>query len=267
MTRSVLAVLLTLVAFAAPAPAQDVSTREQDQIVVAHNTRDGSSLFKFAFEVRRVTSEVVDSQNVAIAYASCDACTTVALSVQILLVSGSPDVVTPLNLAVALNEQCSSCTTFASAQQFVYGGVDPLRLTGQGRRRLAQVRRAFQALRREDLTAEELAARVDELGKEIRAILAEELVAIRQDDDAGRDESEDDDEPRDRGNEDGDGAVTTPAEPQEQPAQPAPAQTTPAPAQTTPAAPPPAQTTPTQTAPAETTPTQTTTQPPAETTP
>jgi len=142
-----------------------------DTSAVAVNTKDGSTLFRFAFSVRQIMGDVVDGSNTAIAYASCEECQTVAISIQVLLVSGSPDEVTPTNLAVALNEECDDCQTLASAYQFIFGNGEALRFTGEGRRAIADIRRRFLALRREGLTIEEIQARADELAVELREVL------------------------------------------------------------------------------------------------
>lgn len=50
----------------------------QDSSAVAVNTRDGSSVFKLSFSVKRVMDSSVDADNAAVAYASCSDCQTVA---------------------------------------------------------------------------------------------------------------------------------------------------------------------------------------------
>ena len=113
-----LALLLCLPAIAVPAAAQDGGNGE-DNVAQAVNQKDGSSVFDFAFEVRRVSSGVVDQTNAAVAYANCESCQTVAIAVQIVLVSGGADTITPTNVAIAINEECVSCQTLALAYQFV----------------------------------------------------------------------------------------------------------------------------------------------------
>jgi putative peptide zinc metalloprotease protein len=175
--------------------------RSGDNAAVAINTKDGSSLFRLAFSIRRVAGEVVDNQNIAFAYASCESCRTTAIAIQIVLVEGSPSTVTPVNVAVALNENCTLCQTFASAYQFVVGTNGPVRFTAAGRRELAQIRKALRDLRKEDLTPAELDARVKALMERVRRVLAQELVPIArgsgdgEDDDAGEDEEFDEGEP------------------------------------------------------------------------
>lgn len=158
---------------ALPAPAH---AGEGDNAAVAINTRDGSSVFRLAFKVRRVAGDVIDQTNAAVAYASCEECQTVAAAFQIVLVTGDPNVITPENYAFAINEGCSACETVAAAYQWVVGGYGPVRFTAEGNRRLAQVHRRLQELRGADLSAEELLAELEEIAAEIAAVLADELV-------------------------------------------------------------------------------------------
>lgn len=215
---------------ALPSPAA-----AQDSGAVAVNTRDGSSIFRLAFNIRRVTDDVVDETNAAVAYASCEACRTVAISIQVLLVSSDPSIVSPENLALAYNQDCTLCDTFASAYQLVLGDGRRLRFTAEGSQAIAQIRRELRALRNQGLSDEELASQLDAIVGRLKGVLDTELVGV--------------------------GEPTQPAPAPAAPTAQSPTSTTPdesAPAQTTAAPPPPATTTPSETTPA---------QPPAQTTP
>jgi putative peptide zinc metalloprotease protein len=148
-----------------------------DNVAVAVNTKDGFDIFKLAFQVRRATGDVIDNTNAAIAYASCTDCQTIALAIQIVLVSGTDaSTVSPENVAIALNENCTLCDTLASAYQFVIVADGKLGLTGEGRRRLAEIRVALLGLRDSGLTAAEIQAKVDALMTELADVLSTELV-------------------------------------------------------------------------------------------
>ncbi len=213
MRRLLLALLLATLFAAAPAPAlaQDDTTA-----AVAINTKDGSSLFDFAFEVRKTMKDAVEHTNAAVAYANCEECSTVAISFQVVLAGGDPDTVTPTNVAVALNEQCTTCLTAAFAYQFVVAGEGRLRLTPDGERRLARLRRDLRRLEDVDLTIEQLKAELDAAADEIRDVLATEVIRDPrrredEDDDEGDDEEEDDDDERDSRARDGPEATPAPA--------------------------------------------------------
>ena len=175
LSALLLAIIISLGAAgltAAPASAQG------DNAAVAANDRDGTSIFRFAFSIKRVTDDVVDNSNAAVAFASCDSCEAVAIAIQIVLVASDPDVVTPENIAIAINENCNLCETFAAAYQFVLGGGVRLQFTPEGFQRLADLRTDFRDLREEDLTPEELDARLDELVSELRDVLSTELYEL-----------------------------------------------------------------------------------------
>jgi putative peptide zinc metalloprotease protein len=172
MRRLILLVVVAVLFGAAPAHAQGDTTA-----AIAVNTKDGASLFDFAFQVRKTMKDAVEHTNAAVAYASCTECSTVAISFQVVLAGGDPDSVTPTNIAVALNEECASCVTAAFAYQFVIAGDGLLLLTGEGQRRLAQLRQDLRALEDADLTIEQLQAQLDSAADEIRDVLATELVS------------------------------------------------------------------------------------------
>ena len=144
---------------------------------MAVNKRDGSSVFRLAFKVRRVMDSEVDADNAAVAFASCSDCRTVAASIQVVLAMSDVETLTTDNVSIALNYQCSACETLASAYQFVFGNGQPVRFTAEGNRRLADVRRRLQALRqRDDLTLQQLADEIDVLAGEVAKVVDEELV-------------------------------------------------------------------------------------------
>ena len=138
-----------------------------------------------------------------------------AISFQVVLAGGDPDTVTPTNVAVALNEQCTTCLTAAFAYQFVVAGEGRLRLTLDGERRLARLRRDLRRLEDVDLTIEQLKAELDAAADEIRDVLATEVIRDprrREDDDEDEDDDEeDDDDERDSRARDGPDATPAPA--------------------------------------------------------
>jgi hypothetical protein len=148
-----------------------------DTTLVAVNTKDGKFLYRVRLDLRRLNGDTVDTSNAAVAVASCDACETVAVSIQALLVFGEPSTVTPENLALAMNVECSFCQTLASAYQFLLETNGPVHLTADGNHEVARIRRELEGIRREGLSIWEIQARVDGLANELAAVLATELVA------------------------------------------------------------------------------------------
>jgi putative peptide zinc metalloprotease protein len=165
-----------------------------DTAAVAVNTKDGSSMFKLAFAIKRAAGDVVDNVNAAVAISSCNECRTVAISIQIVLVTGNPSVVTPQNIALALNVECTSCETFASAYQFVLSTDEDVGFTREGKREVRDIRKELRDLRRAGLTLAELDARLNVLMQRLAQVLRNELVA--KGDRRGRGDDDGDDDER-----------------------------------------------------------------------
>ena len=87
---------------------------------LATNTKDGGVLYDVAYSIVTVQDGApVTNTNSAFAIAHCKACTTVAVSFQIVLVIGQSRIVAPINAAGALNYDCTACLTTAIADQIV----------------------------------------------------------------------------------------------------------------------------------------------------
>ena len=105
---------------AAPAAADGVNWTHTN-IVSATNNSSASPVVRTgtAFALDQEGEAVTDS-NVAYAYSyDCTGCRTVAVAVQIVVVEGSPSNYQPENGAVAVNDNCQLCQTFAYANQYV----------------------------------------------------------------------------------------------------------------------------------------------------
>jgi putative peptide zinc metalloprotease protein len=166
----VVAALVAGLSLASPAVAQDTAA-------VAVNTKDGSSVFRLAFAIKRAGGDVVDNVNAAVSFASCTDCQTVAISIQVVFITGDAETVTPANLALAVNENCTLCDTLASAYQFVLTTDGQVHFTADGNQAIAEIRRELRALRHSDLSGPEIQARLTELMRRLATVLRNELVA------------------------------------------------------------------------------------------
>lgn len=183
--RPLLPLLVALaVCVGTPAPAR----AQGDTTAIAVNTKDGTDLFKFAFNIRRVMQDTVDQSNAAVAYSSCEACRTVAISFQIVLVMGDAETITPENLALAINQDCLSCDTAAFAYQFVLGGDGLMRFTSDALKQLQDIRKRIAALKDSGLTDAEIQVELDKAAEEIRTILQTGLTPIGPEDDSDQPE-------------------------------------------------------------------------------
>jgi putative peptide zinc metalloprotease protein len=170
---TILAALALALGLAAGAPA----SAHADNSAIAVNTKDGSSVFRFAFAIRHVMSDVVDETNSAVSYASCTDCSTTAIAIEIVLVAGSPSTFTPTNQAIAINYQCNLCNTFAAAYQFVIQGSGPVHFTHDALTTMARIRKQIRELQDQNLDPFQLQAALDPLIAQLKDVLATGLVS------------------------------------------------------------------------------------------
>ena len=172
-----------LVFIAAASLAAGISTArpafahaEGDNAAVAVNTRDGADVFKIAFAIRHVMGDVVDSTNAAVAYSSCTDCSTVAIAIEIVLIQSDASTITPTNIALAINELCTLCTTVAQAYQFVLTTGGNVHFDAQGNRILAEIKSRLEQLKHKEITVAELQAELDAIKVQILDVLRNHLV-------------------------------------------------------------------------------------------
>jgi putative peptide zinc metalloprotease protein len=174
--KRLLIIVATLLAALGLAGFRPDAAHAQDTAAVAVNTKDGSSIFRLAFAIKRAAGDVVDNSNAAVAFASCTDCQTIAISIQIVFVTGDPEVVTPENIALAYNVLCTLCDTLASAYQWVLSTDGQVHFTAEGNQAIAEIRRELRELGKSGLTGPEIQARLDELMRRLAQVLEHELV-------------------------------------------------------------------------------------------
>ncbi|MCA1824287.1 MAG: hypothetical protein ABR520_09390 [Mycobacteriales bacterium] len=170
--RFLLALVLATSGWGAIAPVA-----RADSAAVVVNTHDGLDMFRLVFQIRRVGGDVVDEANLAAAVSSCTSCQSVAIAIQVVLVTSDPSVVTPTNTALAINIECTLCDTLAIAYQFVLGVDKAVHFTPDGYRELAAIRKALHDLRGVDLSSAEIDAQVSALMDRLAVVLQNELVS------------------------------------------------------------------------------------------
>jgi putative peptide zinc metalloprotease protein len=149
-----------------------------DNAAIAVNTKDGTTVFKVAFAIRHVMSDVVTETNGAVAYNSCSDCASVAIAFEIVLVEDDASVVSPTNVAIAYNENCTACVAVAEAYQFVLGTGGVVHFDAEGNKILADIRRELHTLKKQDLTLDQLQAMLDDIAARMADVLQNHLVAV-----------------------------------------------------------------------------------------
>ncbi len=148
-----------------------------DNAAVAVNTKDGSTVYAVRLKVVFTGADVVDSTNVAVAAASCTDCQTVAIALEGVVITGDAEVIAPENVALAINSGCTNCQTLAYAYQNVQTTDGKVRLTGAGRKQIADLRKQLNQLRTSGLDLAAVRAEVNRIAGEFASVLRTELVA------------------------------------------------------------------------------------------
>jgi hypothetical protein len=169
-------------ALLAPAArAEDIGTGP-DQVIWAKTTGAGASDLLSGVQVGSYKGDNLQSANVARAdWTDCTNCRTVAVAVQAVLVKGSPHTASPTNAAIAINENCVSCTTYAFAYQYVVATDDRVVLTRRGRREVATIRDHIYDAAHSELAPDDLNLRLQDLAHDFRLAIDSDLA--RQDED------------------------------------------------------------------------------------
>ncbi len=149
-----------------------------DNAAVAVNNQDGRTVVALAIKIVQTDAEVVDPVNAAVAVASCQDCQTVAIALEGVLVVGSPESFSPTNIALAINSGCTNCETLAAAYQKVVQNDGRVRITGAGRRQIADIRTDLLSLRNSGLDITEIMRRVEDAAARFVAVLENEVVPL-----------------------------------------------------------------------------------------
>ena len=158
-------------------PAGSAQAGSTENIAEAVVTEDNGRAWDFAWDIDRQRGDaLVDHRNVANARASCVRCEATAIAFQIVLVNGNPRQVVPVNVAEAVNTECTECQVVAEARQFVRVVDEPVKFTAGGRAELGDVKRDLAALEAQDLPVDQLHLAVEQQEARIRQVLGTELV-------------------------------------------------------------------------------------------
>ena len=156
-------------------PAADDEPASPENRAQAVNTTDGSRVFELAFDIQRVREGPVTQQNIAQAFASCEACRTIAIAVQVVLVMADVDYAVPVNYAEAINYACSGCETLAFAWQLVFSTGGEVKLSAAALKRIEEIKQALAALEHSDAPIAAIQAAADELMDDLRAVIVTDL--------------------------------------------------------------------------------------------
>ena len=162
-----------------------VVTGDEVNRAVATTTQDNTRAFDFSWSLLRQRGGVVNQRNIANAAARCTGCRATSIAFQIVLASRGATLGSPYNQALALSTECTNCTVYAGAGQFIriVTNGNP-EFTDEGRATLTDVRNDLRALEDQDLPIDELDARVEAQKARVNRVLANEVVVGADEDEA-----------------------------------------------------------------------------------
>ena len=183
-------------AFASLALPSAVQARHADdglatgQLTVQNNYVDSEAspsspnVFQSSTQAAAGGDDTVDNENVALARSSncTSSCYSSAVAVQVVIYTGSPTTFTPQNLAVAVNQSCDSCGSFAYAWQYVVQSGNKAHLTGKARHELQDIESQIDALTTSTVpvdlaTDQRLTDQLNGLTAQIKAVVDDDLAS------------------------------------------------------------------------------------------
>jgi hypothetical protein len=171
---------------AMPATSAEAGTR-YNQAVAYTNGRDRVDV-SVSFRIAYDHGPIVTANNFAFARGSyCTGCRTVAIALQIDLVSGPVTKVNATNVSLAKNVKCVRCDTVADAHQFVVApGTEDVGFTQQGSSQLRAIKRELIADAWKAQPGAQLQAEINALIARVESVLRTQLVSEKPDNDPER---------------------------------------------------------------------------------
>jgi putative peptide zinc metalloprotease protein len=132
-----------------------------DNIVQVINQADNQLRVAGHIQLDRIPGPNAQPVNLADAVSTCTNCQTLAVALQVALISTSAQIVIPQNAAVAVNANCTHCTTVALAYQYDISVSDPTQVPSEVNQLMAQLKQELAAIQSDPtLTLDEALARV-----------------------------------------------------------------------------------------------------------
>ncbi len=130
-------------------------------VVKVINKNDNRLRVRGKIQLGRIPGPDAEPENDAEAYGSCTNCATFAVALQIDLISRTAGVIIPKNTAVAVNVQCSHCTTVARALQYVIQVDDPTQTPDNVKSLISEMQQELKAAADNDTTVDQAEARIN----------------------------------------------------------------------------------------------------------
>lgn len=155
--------------------------------VMVVNHHNGALKARSRVVVSFDTGGTVSNRNVAEARASCVSCSTLAAAIQVVVEEGNPNYVAPTNVALALNQSCQRCHTFAYANQVLVQATGRVKMSEQGRSQLAGLQEDAAQILRSGVSSAQMASELDNVTHEVVSLVKAQLASSAQQSHTGSD--------------------------------------------------------------------------------
>jgi len=146
-----------------------------NNVVSVRNLEDGARQIRTRTSVAHDPGPTVANDNEAFAYASCTDCRTVAAAVQVVLVEGPMNESRPVNAALAVNENCLRCATFAYANQVVLQAGRHVEIGDEAEERIEAIEGRIRSVAASSETFLEMSTDLDGLTQQLVAVVQGEV--------------------------------------------------------------------------------------------
>ncbi len=170
-------IAITATAALAPAAANADGFGPRDNLVSLNNS-DSSAPMVQASTVGRLAegNDPVTDTNLAYARSfNCTGCRTVAVAIDVVVVAGSPKNVQPQNVALAVNQNCYSCATFAYANQYLLWTHQNVNIDNGTWYQLARIRSRIDQVARSGEDFPTMNSQLDQLSQQLYDTVAQAL--------------------------------------------------------------------------------------------
>ncbi len=141
-------------------------------IVQVTNQQDGALKIDGKVKLNRIPEANAAPVNLASAYSSCASCQTLAVALEINLISKSAQYVHPQNAAVAVNYQCTNCRTIAYAWQYNLSVDDPTAVPSDVNQLMAQWRAELASIKTSSTSLSEAISRMNQVIGQFQSLAA-----------------------------------------------------------------------------------------------
>lgn len=141
-------------------------------IVQVINQQDGEMKIDGKVQLNRIPESNAAPVDLASAYSSCANCQTLAVALQINLISKSATYIHPQNAAVAVNYQCTNCHTIAYAWQYNMTVDDPTAVPNDVNQLMAAWRAELANIKTQSVTLGEAISRMNSVIGQFQSLAA-----------------------------------------------------------------------------------------------